>query len=86
MQEIWGRVYPENVPVMLKLPLIRWSWGADKEGKEAPVNSIEPFTRPRDGIDSSETSPRDIDPAMEKRFGRSTVIFALFFVITRLPE
>jgi hypothetical protein len=85
MKEVWGRVYPEKLPVILKLPLILWSWGADKEGKEAPISSIEPFTRLRDGIDSSATFPRDIDPAMEKRFGRSMVIFALFFVITRLP-
>ena len=65
--------------------MILWSWGADKEEKEASINSNEPFIRLRDGIDSSETFPRDIDPAMEKRFGRRTVIFALLFVMTRLP-
>jgi hypothetical protein len=78
-------VYPEKLRVIFKVPVDPLELGRTREKRKAFINSIEPFTRLRGGIDSSKISPRDIDLALEKRFGRLTVMLVLLFVITRLP-
>jgi hypothetical protein len=80
---MWDRVYSEKAPVMFKSPLILSSWGADKEGKEASIRSIDPFTRPRDSISNSETFPRVIDP-VKLLEGETAGLAALPFLVWRL--